>query len=349
MNIVFRVDGNQKIGFGHLVRCNSIAEGILNREPETEISFFSDLDKAAKKIISLPEIKIIPLEKHKSEESNLRQFFKENKVNLLFIDNTYLYEEDFILEIRETAKTLLFHVFRNACFYSDLYILPSAHTDDSIINHPKWNVSETQFLFGPDYIVISDQLQEIKNRKDNRKTLNKKTKVVITTGGSDPKAVLLKIIDWLSDDSLKDIEICILKGKAFVHESQLQKKREQQSKNIEIKDFDLNEFFDADIAVCTFGVTTYELLYLGIPVLSIGHALTNAQGSKILNERHQAIVDSGYIGNLKKEIFLWELNQLISNKQLQNRLKKTGKTLIDGKGLDRVIDELFGLFHDTDR
>lgn len=201
--------------------------------------------------------------------------------------------------------------------------------------------SEVQFFHGSDFIIINQEIQKVKIKRKKKKVEHNLLKIVVTTGGSDPEAVLLKILNWLSDNTFSNIDICVLKGQAFMHSPNLELLIPKLASNIRVVNYNSNELIDADIAVSTFGVSTYELMYLGIPVLSIGHAEPNARGSYLIESRYKALIDLGIIDKLSKDSFVESLQSVINSSELRNDLVKRGNKIVDGKGLDRVVDAIY--------
>jgi spore coat polysaccharide biosynthesis predicted glycosyltransferase SpsG len=99
----------------------------------------------------------------------------------------------------------------------------------------------------------------------------------------------------------------------------------------------------AAVAVCTFGVTVYELMFLGIPSLVIGHSVGNAEISRILAERCRATVDLGYVGDLSAAGFIEPLSDLLGNQQRRRGLAQAGMERIDGLGAQRTAERIIGL------
>jgi UDP-2,4-diacetamido-2,4,6-trideoxy-beta-L-altropyranose hydrolase len=339
--ILFRVDGHQAVGLGHLIRCKAIADNLLKRDKSTEIVFLSKLDEFTEKLINNKDYQLIRIINHEKEEDVLSEYLNHVHADILIIDNVFDYEPQYITALRKKIQVILFHYFRPACFYADKFILPSAHTAGNIINNAQWNLSDTQFFYGPEYIIINQEIQKVKKKREAFKPRKKKLNLVVTTGGSDPKAVLIKLVKWLSESAIENIDVCILKGQSFMHDLRLNQLIDKIPPNIRITTYNSEELILADIAVSTFGVSTYELMYLGIPVLSIGHAVPNAQGSNLIQKRFNSLIDLGLMDNLNRTDFFFELVRLIKSTELRNYLTESGKKIVDGKGLDRVIDAIY--------
>ena len=265
MRFLFRVDADQDIGFGHIIRTISIADKIKELFPDCLILF----------LISNHPVPITRLKgkgysyivnKKTTEEEFLLNAVSETDCNVLFIDKLYNYSSEFIDYIREFTKVILLHNICDGRFNCDTFILPASHVYKSIIEDKRWKNGIVKFYEGSKYIVINEDILKVRKIRRRKK---EKIKTVITTGGSDPKGVMLKIQEWIKDFNINDVEIISLTGQAFKHKDKLEKIKLEINSNIKIVPYDTKFLADADLAISTFGVSTYELLYLGIPVISI--------------------------------------------------------------------------------
>jgi spore coat polysaccharide biosynthesis predicted glycosyltransferase SpsG len=119
--------------------------------------------------------------------------------------------------------------------------------------------------------------------------------------------------------------------------------RPRLGEHVRIFPYSPERLIGAGIAVCTFGVTTYELMFLGIPSLVIGHSLENAETSRILTERCGATINLGYAGNLHERDFLEDLGGLLENPARCSQLSESGLAQIDGRGAERMGERICAL------
>jgi len=179
--------------------------------------------------------------------------------------------------------------------------------------------------------------------KDKQEKKSDKLKILITTGVSDPKGVSLVLLKWMKNVDTKNFDIVILVGKTFIHKEKLEKIKSHLPSSFKFYPFSYNYITDTDIAICTFGITTYELIYLGIPTISIGHAPINAIGSDILDKNYNVIMDLGFIDDLTEYKFLSSLNKLLDNEEIKKTLIEKCSGFIDGDGAKRVAYLLYNL------
>ncbi|OQY00023.1 MAG: hypothetical protein B6I24_01015 [Bacteroidetes bacterium 4572_128] len=331
MRIFFRVDANKNIGFGHLFRSLNIANTIKKMYKIKEIIFLTKNNKICKNILNKNNFSFILKEKNQ-EEIFLEKIISKNNFDILFIDNFYPYERKIIEKLKKYLKIIMFHNLCEGSFYSDICILPSAHTEEEIINDERWK--NTRFLHGEKYIVINENINILKKTPKNRK--KNFFNLTITTGGSDPKGVLITLLEFLNDLKIDNFQITALVGISFYEKKKLENLKKKLANFIKIIPYSEKEFLKSDMVICTFGVSTYELMFLEIPIISIGHSEINTKASEILEKKFNSIIDLGLIDNLKKEILQKTIFNLLKNRNDLEILSKNQKNFIDGKGNLRV-------------
>ena len=194
------------------------------------------------------------------------------------------------------------------------------------------NMDEVTGVKG-DYVIINNSFKNITCREEG--CFDKKCTVVLTTGGSDPKGILLDLLEWSRNVDSTKYKIIALYGKAFKHQSEILRVQSTLPAFIELKPFDPEEFGNADIVFTTFGVTVYELIYLSRLILTIGHTKRHALLGGLLEKRYKASINTGYYEDMDENVFLDFLARA-SDPVVRKSLTQKVKPLIDGKGVERV-------------
>ena len=86
--IAFRFDVSKKIGYGHFMRCLSIAEK-LNKKYSFDIYFIVNKEFSSNFLIQSKRINIIHLKKIKNrsdEEKSIQKLLNDMKINSIFFD-----------------------------------------------------------------------------------------------------------------------------------------------------------------------------------------------------------------------------------------------------------------------
>jgi len=114
---------------------------------------------------------------------------------------------------------------------------------------------------------------------------------------------LFYLIDWLKNCKKN---IILLIGEAFRYRNKL--KELKLPENFKILPYNPIYLLEGDIAIATFGVTIYELVYLNIPTLCAGHTKENATGCEILSKRCEMVKSMGYFKDIKTEDIIKSIN-----------------------------------------
>ncbi len=335
---LFRVDASEEIGMGHLIRSLSLASEIKKHQHEIKIIFLTS-EPYALRIIQDEGYDVIFNKKGLVEEL----FLKQNicKGCLLFIDKLYNYTSAFINEIKEKVCVVIFHNLCEGTCYSDVFILPSAHSPDTVINDKCWEQNKVAFYHGFDYVILNENIRAARHLiRPNPK----KVKIVITTGGSDPRGVFFILFDWLTRIETHNVEFSFLIGSAFKHKQKLEEYLLKLPAHFKVVPYNVEEFLNASIAISTFGVTSYEMLYLGIPLISVAHAKSNARAACLLHKRTNAFIDQGLIDTADENSFKQNLLELIASEEKRNNLSAKSHNLLDGNGIYRVAQILMDQF-----
>jgi spore coat polysaccharide biosynthesis predicted glycosyltransferase SpsG len=137
--------------------------------------------------------------------------------------------------------------------------------------------------------------------------------------------------------------MAVLVGAAFAHRQELERLRPRLPAHICVEPFSQQRLVGAEMAISTFGVTAYELMFLGIPALVIGHSRENAQTSRLLAERCGATVDLGFIGELTEHSFTTQFSRLLEDKERRMKMSQSGLAQIDGRGAVRIARQIMAL------
>jgi spore coat polysaccharide biosynthesis predicted glycosyltransferase SpsG len=336
MKIVFRCDASPDIGLGHLIRCVALANEL---QRQNQIIFATTKDDMIL-YIKVAGFEIIFKEKGETEEKYLKRLNRIIHPDIIVIDKKYPYRIESLNNFKQNKIKII--MIDNVCeglSECDEIIFPNAHLDKNILKKYLSLEQINQVKAGPEYIILRNEILALKEKINNN--LHNPPNIIVTTGGADPEGVLLKLIPWLKKINLK-ANIIILIGQAFKYKDELEKKIINLPDNFRILPYSLEEFIKADIVICTFGISIYEMIYLQIPTICISHSIENVKSAKILKERYGVIEDLGYFKNINKQNVYVAIIRLLTNKQYYKNMVKRCDNLIDGKGANRISNVITG-------
>lgn len=261
MRIVFRADGNSKIGLGHIVRLLAIAE-MLPIEYE-KLFMVRNPDVSLEEMINEYGIKIIPLENFSDyiEEANLiRNNFVDDK-DILVLDG-YNFSEDYQRVIGEEGNQIV--------LISDY---PQGKTiADVLINHSGGitienydSSSYSRFYLGPNYALLRSAFFK-KHTPSNNEGIER---ILVCFGGADPQNFSLKMSLMLRGAGFEGM-IHFIVGSVYLHYHQLIKEAEGQveiSQNLSTKKM-AESIFKADLVICPASSISYEVCSLRRPMIT---------------------------------------------------------------------------------
>lgn len=328
-DFLVRVNGGGKTGFGHVNRMLSLAR-YLFLQHKVDTFFLIDPYPGLREMFTRHGFRCVENE-GLVEEAFLERALTVHSPVVLLIDRLFPYESSFIRSLRERVKVIL---FQNECpgmFEADWSIFPAAHLDDSLINDPRWEKGTATFLHGPDYVVINEEVRLLPGLAEIAASSGH---LAIATGASDPEGVLLRLAQWL--DSEGDIPVRALIGFDFCRRDELEALRGRLGPTVQLVPFNVHDLVTAQVAIAAFGVTVYELLYAGVPLLTLGHAERNAKASRTLQDRYRCNVDMGLFADLQREDFLRAVRLMWEDADGRRAMRERQLRLLDGKGLERV-------------
>ncbi|TFB09344.1 hypothetical protein E3V08_00440 [Candidatus Atribacteria bacterium MT.SAG.1] len=334
--IIFRCDASPDIGLGHLIRCLSVAKEL---QKQNQIIFATTKDDMISYIKEVG-FKIIFKEKGETEEKYLKRLNHIVHPDIVVIDKKYPYSIESLSDFKQNNIRVI--IIDNVCeglLECDEIIFPNAHLDKNVLKKYLSAERINQVKTGPEYVILRDEILALKEKINNN--LHNPQNIVVTTGGTDPEGVLLKLIPWLKEMKLK-ANILILIGQAFKYKNELEKIIINLPDNFQVLPYSLEEFLKADIVICTFGVSIYEMIYLQIPTICISHSRENAKGAKILKERYGTIENLGFVKNLTPQNLHISIKKLLENGTYYQKIIQKCNDLLDGKGAKRISNVIIG-------
>lgn len=266
MKIAIITDGSVEMGMGHVYRTLSLANE-LRKFNVNEIIFFTKSDEDVIKKIEENGFKVIKC----SDNNDILKNIKNIKPDVVIIDDLGI-EEDFAKNIRELCKKLIF--FDNPNPSSNKYadIVVNAIVGSELKNRKYFDEeNKTLYFYGPKYLILRNEFYKVKKEMLSR-SKNKETKnILIAFGGSDPSNLTCKVLEELLSKD-RDFNINVVLGPKFQYEDELNNLLKRYSKSDKIKIYknidNMAELMkDNDLIITSPGMTMFEALFLGIPVV----------------------------------------------------------------------------------
>jgi len=265
MEIAFITDGGLEMGMGHIIRSITLAEELKDR---AEICFLTKSDQIVVSQIRNAGFGIFKLE----NDDQILNRLKDINPNVVIIDKLNI-EEDFARELKNSLNTklVIFGNLSTANKHADVVVNAVIGTK---LNNRKFldKNTNTLYFYGPKYYVLRKEFHEFKRRGE--RLTDKVEKILLILGGSDPSNLTSKVLNELLSFN-NDFKIDVILGVHFVYFDELnqvldkyQGKKENVSIYRNVKNI-AELMYKADLIITSPGVSMFEALCVGTPVIAI--------------------------------------------------------------------------------
>ena len=330
MKIVFRCDSSPDIGLGHVIRCLAVAKEL---QKNNSVIFASAKD-STNSYIQDADFEMLLKKNDETEEVFLDHISAVLKLDVIVIDKKYPYQLSFLNHLKQNKSKIV--MIDNICegiSAADETFFPTAHLDKNLLKKYLSQDKIDRVKTGPEYVILRDEVLKLKDRDSHE--LHTPPNIVVTTGGTDPEGVLLRLILWLKGMKL-NANVLLLVGQAFKFKDELDDLIGDLPDNFSVMPYSLQELVKGDLGICTFGVSIYEMIYLQIPTICVSHSRENANGARILKERYGVIEDMGYVNDTGYNDLYMAVSRLLTDKMYFVNMIEHCRELLDGEGAKRT-------------
>lgn len=326
MRVLIFTEGGSQIGLGHISRCSSFYEELVDRGIEVE--FIINSGTRQFEIIKNKQYKIV----NWLSKEFLTKYIKNDDYCIV---DSYLASEDLCRFISNRAKKTLFIDDNGRIEYSEGIVVNPSLSTEAV----KYPINDTNcYLLGPKYIILRSPFIQVE-----REYINSQVKeVLITLGGSDIHNLTPRILKQLTNYN-SEITFNVVIGNAFENIEEI---KSFSSKNINIyENATAGEMksimLKSDFAITAAGQTIYELLATKTPFIPIQIAKNQANNVVGLIECDLVNKVLDYDEDLFIEKIVTEFKNYMDYCLRQKLVKKYTK-VIDGLGSKRIVDSLLG-------
>jgi spore coat polysaccharide biosynthesis protein SpsF len=317
--ILIYVNGDKKIGMGHVYRSKNLADEFISRK--FSIVFLT----------KTPKIKNILGKNYKCYDLknfiNIKKKLAQINPEIIIIDQ--LEEKKLIPFFKVNSKLLvgLDYIGKNKSQITkginSLYQKSGKQGKNSISNFQ--------------LTIINKKFQNYKPIKIK----NKPTSILVLQGGSDTHCLIPKIIKTINQIP-KNFKITTILGPSFSCKKMIDEIKNDTSKKLRIlKNVEnmAKEMINHDIAITGGGLSLLELSSLGIPSIVICSEKFEEETAKMM-EKAGFGKNLGYFQNLPSKKIIKTLDELIENYMIRKNMNQIGQKMIDSRGTKRVADQI---------
>ncbi len=361
--ILFRVDANNKIGMGHIMRCLSIADAFYEVGCQVE---FIIADEGVSGVINDRGYKTIVLNSDYTM-MEMERWPKDLQAEFTIVDS-YFVTAKYLLLLREkmnssNGKLVYIDDVFSFPYPVDILVNYNVYANSTVYNkmYSDSNVEKPRMILGTKYTPLRSMFRDVDKKKQSKIINN----ILISTGGADELHVALAIVKSLLSDDAKGLSgnfrtarvYHFLLGTMNSDKDEI-KKAVSANEHIIIHEnvMDMKTLIESmDLVISAAGSTLYEISACGVPLITYSIADNQLLGAEAF-ERLGLAVNIGDLRDPKSidhnSVTGGELNTdavnriktaidaLTLNHENACKMGKQMQEMIDGYGANRMVREI---------
>ncbi len=344
--IGIRVDVNETVATGHIMRCITIAEQIKKLGGQV---LFITADGQAEELLARAGMEHVCLQSrwdHMEEELPvLREVLKLAGIKTLLVDS-YQATPAYFEELCPLVKLVCI----DDCFE---HIFPV----DVLINYNAYHIrfpyretygGKTRLLLGTDYVPLREEFSVKQIRDRDEQSGKKGFSVLLSSGGSDAQNAILGILQRaMQTEELRSVMFHAVVG-VYHPQGDAIEAFAANYENVKVYRpcHDMAGLMaDCDAAVSAAGTMLFELCAMRVPTVFFQSA-DNQRYDREFFEAGERMIFAGDMTQ-DRDICIDKicegLKRLVADAALRERMKENLGSVTDGKGAERIAGEIMGL------
>jgi UDP-2,4-diacetamido-2,4,6-trideoxy-beta-L-altropyranose hydrolase len=340
--LLIRADGDEQMGTGHVMRTLALAQAWQDTGGGVRYAMSTPSPGIVKRL-NAESVEIDAVQAAPGSDGDARQTIelaRRQNADWIVVDG-YQFSGNYQRLIKESGLRLLFlDDYGHADHYwADVVLNQNLHASENLYLSRE---PHTRLLLGVRFTLLRREFLEWRDWR--REIPNLATKVLLSVGGGDPDNVTLRMMEALERIDDSNIEAVVLAGATNKHFAALQAAAKGSPAKIRLESNtrDMPSLMAwADAALGAAGSTSWERSFMGLPSLvvvlapnqePIARELAAAGAAGDLGSHDR--LDVGGLAN--------RLSSLLQSPSERRRMSETGRRLIDGDGVRRVLMQVRG-------
>jgi spore coat polysaccharide biosynthesis protein SpsF len=325
---LIRCDGGGKYGYGHVKRMVALGR-CLRDQHGIGVLFALNGSEDAAQPIRRAGFEVTMLEKPAELESMVRK----TRPCLLILDGREGPSRAELEQLkRDVAVTAVNDDGHERRLASDLAYYPPVPGALAL----NWNGSKASPRIGWEWAALGLNPNAVKKRAPGSRPT-----ILVAMGGSDPHGLTLRMGKALAVlDTAYRVRFVI--GTGTKDPNAVARGLVALKKNYETVEGadDLSvEYANADVAICAFGVTAYELAACGIPAIYVGLTQDHVLSASAFADEGMGL-NLGLADKVSDADIARFLQWLLNKPAARRDMRKQGMALLDGQGASRIAADL---------
>ena len=353
---LIRTDADNSTGYGHLMRCLSLAAELRKRDRQV-IFVMNRADRSARELIRQHDHGICITSAGDDLMAEARELSQDpDRARAIVLDFSHQHNLARAERVPEYVEALrgAFPVIamldglgkdsvagRVARLDVDLLVAPYVGADREAVAP----AGVTTRFAGPQYLAFSPAFQPFAGEK--RRVRRVADRVLITFGGTDPCRITLKALSAIEAIRHRKLDVRVIIGpgfeKALADEIGVAATASVHAPEVIAAPTSLARHMAwCDLAITGSGLTKYELALTGTPSIQISiddvHARVNQEFARAGSALHLGVNREVTVSHLAEEIRI-----VLDNAEQRREMSHRGQALTDGRGAERIVSKLLEL------
>ena len=337
--ILFRADGNEKTGSGHIMRCLSLADAAGDRGigccfVTAGAEFREIIEERGHKCVVLGT----DYSDMESELPSLIKILNDARSDAIIVDS-YCVTQAYLEALRHHERLIYIDDLAAFAYPVDVLINYNIYAPDMGYERLYAQKERPVLLLGAQYAPLRREFQNMGFRRPSEKAGN----VFVSTGGADSEHIALRLIQYLKSHRNPRYTFHFLLGAMNRDREEIENLVRNMSNIVIHKNVtNMRELMcSCDAAISAAGSTLYELCACSVPIITYILADNQIAGARKFADRGLALL----AGDARSEAnfcdtLLCELDTLARDYTLRMAMAERAYSVVDGKGADRVISAI---------
>lgn len=337
--IVFRADGNQQIGTGHIMRCLSLADAFRKAGEECHFLLADDFMKSKVEDRGF-RVHILDSQYDCPEQElvKITSVLDELIPELLIIDS-YFVTEGYLEALKRTCRIAYLDDRATFAYPVDLLINYNAFAgkNDYREIYRRAGREYPEALLGIDYIPLREAFRQVPAHSQKEHCRD----ILISTGGADPVHLALKLVRFLQEQPCQTYVFHLLLGAMNQDLEEIISIAQRCPEIVIHRDVsDMRSLMlSCDMAVAAAGSTLYELCACGVPTITYALADNQLPGAEVFEELGLMVS----LGDIRKSenaagAICEQIERLDGQPKRRIEMAEKMQQLVDGQGAERIVE-----------
>lgn len=343
--VFFRVDADDRIGSGHLVRCRLLADALRRHAvpstflttstPEILCNFIEGCGHTVTRL---------PADRAADPGYLLEEIGGAGAGSSMLVldgDVPEFYETRWHETIRARDVGLMIITFRHDCHFAADLVL----NQNLLALRQQYSAEpHAELLLGPRYAVLAEEFRELNDMPT--RVQSRPRSILVTFGGADRQDLTLRTVRALS--KLKDPpeRLLVVAGSLYSRLPELEallSASPHLNPELQVDTMRMPAVMsEADLAVTSGGITAWELACAGVPNVIVSSS-ERERWTGLLLGRERLACFVGHYDEVSQDQIRKAVEHLMADAARRQSLSLAGRQLVDGRGLDRVLEKMLAL------